>query len=226
MKRQNNITPQLIRMWEKSLDPWGAKDRQSRFIYANPAFYQLLDLSENFDIRGLSISEFPSPMSEYKETFYHQDQKVIQTMQRVTSMETHPFGKQKVKQTYLCDKNPLCDDNGDCIGISFHMYKAQNFSTNYYYDKTIPVTLEFTPPSDILTNIEWEIIFLTLCLLDEENISRELMIKTEDVINHIQSIYQKFNLPGHIELRDFCKEQKFDRYIPEKFVTVGSRELN
>ncbi|WP_339385121.1 helix-turn-helix transcriptional regulator [Xenorhabdus japonica] len=160
------------------------------------------------------------------EKFNHQEQKVIQAMQRVTSMETHLFGKNKVKQIYLCDKCPLFDDNGDCIGITFHMYKTPSFSTSYYYDKATPATLEFTPPDNILTQIEWEILFLILCSLNEKNIGKELMISTEYVVNYIQSIYQKFNISRDTDLRSFCKEQKFDSYIPERFVTIGSRELN
>ncbi|MDC9595964.1 PAS domain-containing protein [Xenorhabdus anantnagensis] len=226
MKKSNNITPQLVHMWEKSIDPWGAKDHQSRFIYANPAFYQLLNLPENFDIIGCNIGQLPSPITEYEEKFHHQEQKVIQTMQRVTSMETHLFGKNKIKQAYLCDKYPLLDDNGDCIGITFHMYKMPNFSTSYYYEKANSATLEFTPPDNILTQIEREILFLILCSLDEKNIGKELMVSTEDVVNHIQSIYQKFNILRDTDLKCFCRKQKLDSYIPERFITVGSREIN
>ncbi|KAA1175558.1 PAS domain-containing protein [Photorhabdus heterorhabditis] len=221
----SNITPQLILMWERSDEPWGAKDLQSRFIYANPVFYQLLNLPKDFDITGLSTEELPSPIAKYADEFQRQDQKALQTMQRVTSLETHQFAENEAKQTYLCDKFPLCDDNGDCMGIIFHMHKTQDFSVSYYYEKTSPKTLEFMPPNDILTQTEWEILFLTLRSLDEESISKELMISTEEVVNYIQSIYQKFNLPRHIELADFCKENKFDHHIPERFVTVGSREL-
>nr|WP_315903385.1 LuxR C-terminal-related transcriptional regulator [Photorhabdus kleinii] len=104
-------------------------------------------------------------------------------------------------------------------------YKPQNFSTAYYYEKTSPATLEFIPPNDTLTQLEWEVLFLTLRSWDEEKISEELMISSEDVVNHIQSIYQKFNLPLHAELKDFCKENKLDLYVPERFVTVGNKEL-
>ncbi|WP_350305189.1 PAS domain-containing protein [Photorhabdus viridis] len=44
----NNIDPQLIHLWESSHEPWGVKALQSKFIYANPAFYQLLNLPEDF----------------------------------------------------------------------------------------------------------------------------------------------------------------------------------
>uniref|UniRef100_UPI0036D905CB PAS domain-containing protein n=1 Tax=Photorhabdus sp. RM322S TaxID=3342825 RepID=UPI0036D905CB len=225
-KNPSNITPQLTQMWDRSNEPWAAKDLQSRFIYANSAFYQLLNLPEDFDIIGLSADELPLPIAKCAEEFYRQDQKAIQTMQRVTSLETHLLGEHKVKQTYLCDKYPLCDEKGDCMGIILHMYKTQDFSVSSYYEKTSPSTLQFIPPNNILTQTEWEIIFLTLRSQDEESISKELMISTEDVINHIQSIYQKFNLPLHMELEDFCKKNNYHLYVPERFFTVGSRELS
>nr|WP_315903386.1 PAS domain-containing protein [Photorhabdus kleinii] len=90
--KPNHITPQLTLMWDKSDEPWGARDRESRFIYANPAFYQRLNLPEDFNIIGLSMGELPSSIAEYAEEFHRQDQKAIQTMQRVTSLETHQLG--------------------------------------------------------------------------------------------------------------------------------------
>ncbi|MCW7550496.1 PAS domain-containing protein [Photorhabdus sp. APURE] len=224
-RKMPNITPQLINMWKRSNEPWGAKDCQSKFIYANAAFYQLINLPEDFDIIGLSMGELPSPIAEYAEELHRQDQKAIQTMQRVTSLETHQFGENNVKQTYICDKFPLFDENNDCIGIFFHMYKAQDFSVSYYYERTSPSTLEFIPPNNILTQTEWEVLFLTLRLQDEESIGKELMVSTEDVVDHIQSIYQKFNLPLHTELSDFCKKNNYHLYIPERFITIGSKEL-
>ncbi|EYU13426.1 PAS domain-containing protein [Photorhabdus aegyptia] len=224
-RKMPNIAPQLINMWKKSNEPWGAKDCQSRFIYANPAFYQLLNLPEDFDIIGYSMGELPSPIAEYAEEFHHQEQKAIRTMQRVTSLEAHQFGESNVKQTYICDKFPLFDENNDCIGIFFHMYKTQDFSVSYYYERTSPSILEFIPPNNILTQTEWEVLFLTLRTQDEENIGKELMMSTEDVVDHIQSIYHKFNLPLHTELSDFCKKNSYHLYIPERFVTIGSKEL-
>ncbi|MCW7547757.1 PAS domain-containing protein [Photorhabdus sp. APURE] len=153
--KPSHITPQLTLMWDKSNEPWEARARQSRFIYANPASYQLHNLPEDFDIIELSMGELPSPIGEHAEEFDHQDQKAIQTMQRATSLETHKFSEHKVKQTYICDKFLLC----------------------------------------------------------------------EDVVNHIQSIYQKFNLSPQIELSDFCKKNNCHLYIPERFLTIGSREL-
>ncbi|ETS30243.1 hypothetical protein PTE_03582, partial [Photorhabdus khanii NC19] len=40
-----------------------------------------------------------------------------------------------------------------------------------------------------------------------ESISEELMISTDDVVNHIQSIYRKFDLPLHAELNDLLQRK-------------------
>ncbi|WP_192903263.1 hypothetical protein [Photorhabdus khanii] len=53
-KKTSNITRQLTQTWERNDKPWGTKVLQSRFIYANPAFYQLFNLPEDFDIIGLN----------------------------------------------------------------------------------------------------------------------------------------------------------------------------
>ncbi|ERT10336.1 hypothetical protein [Photorhabdus temperata] len=53
-KKSRNITPQLTKTWERDDKPWGAKNLQSRFIYANPAFYQLLNLPKDLDMIGLN----------------------------------------------------------------------------------------------------------------------------------------------------------------------------
>ncbi|MCA6220013.1 hypothetical protein [Photorhabdus antumapuensis] len=71
--KQNNITPQLVYMWEKSHDLWRAKYCQPKFIYANPVFYQRLNLSESSDITELSTNELPSPIAEYEDSRYFID---------------------------------------------------------------------------------------------------------------------------------------------------------
>ncbi|TNH41447.1 LuxR family transcriptional regulator, partial [Photorhabdus luminescens subsp. sonorensis] len=34
-----------------------------------------------------------------------------------------------------------------------------------------------------------------------------------------------FNLPPETELADFCKKNNYHLYIPERFLTIGSKEL-
>ncbi|KMW74916.1 hypothetical protein TI10_04005 [Photorhabdus luminescens subsp. luminescens] len=66
--KKNNITPQLVYLWKKNHNLWGAKHCQSKFIYANSFFCQPLNLSENFDITELSASELPAPITEYEDS--------------------------------------------------------------------------------------------------------------------------------------------------------------
>ncbi|MER2471430.1 hypothetical protein [Photorhabdus laumondii] len=66
--KQNNITPQLVYMWENSHDLWETKHCRSTFIYANPFFCQRLNLSENSDIIEFSASELPLPIAKYEDS--------------------------------------------------------------------------------------------------------------------------------------------------------------
>ncbi|PQQ36909.1 hypothetical protein C6H65_22525 [Photorhabdus luminescens] len=66
--KQNNITPQLVYLREKNYNLWEAKHCQPKSIYANPFFYQQLNLSKNSDITELSASELPAPITEDKDS--------------------------------------------------------------------------------------------------------------------------------------------------------------
>ncbi|MCW7548930.1 hypothetical protein OO184_13545 [Photorhabdus sp. APURE] len=66
--KKNNTTPQLVYLWGKSHNLWGAKHCQPKFIYANPFSCQQLNLSENSDITELSASELPAPITEYEDS--------------------------------------------------------------------------------------------------------------------------------------------------------------
>ncbi|WP_445497025.1 hypothetical protein [Photorhabdus sp. SF281] len=63
-KKPSNITLQLTQTWEKSDKLWGAKDLQSRFIYANPAFYQLLNPRQPHECSNKKQSEWYSSYSD------------------------------------------------------------------------------------------------------------------------------------------------------------------
>lgn len=42
----------LIRFWENSSEPWGVKDNQSRYVYANNRLHRLLALPDKFNMEG------------------------------------------------------------------------------------------------------------------------------------------------------------------------------
>ncbi|WP_166306865.1 hypothetical protein [Photorhabdus cinerea] len=129
--KSNNITMKLIFMQKKSHNPCETKSCQSEFIYDNSTFYQKLDLLKDPNITGFSMGELTSHIAKYEEEYYRQSQKVIQTISRVTSLNTHSFEKNKTKQTCTRYEYSLCNDHDRCIGTTLQMYKALKFSVSY-----------------------------------------------------------------------------------------------
>ncbi|EEQ12841.1 LuxR family transcription regulatory protein, partial [Yersinia frederiksenii ATCC 33641] len=81
----------LIRFWEHSSEPWGIKDNQSKFIYANNRFNKLLDLPDKYNVEGRSDGELPTPISEFEVEFQEHDRKVELLQDRITSVEVHEW---------------------------------------------------------------------------------------------------------------------------------------
>lgn len=83
----------MIRFWEVSQEPWGAKDATSTFIYANGAYCRLLGLPAGYDVSGRLDGELPASTARFQEQFQAHDRKVEAMQDRVTSIEIHPFEK-------------------------------------------------------------------------------------------------------------------------------------
>jgi hypothetical protein len=60
------IVDALINFWEISNEPWGAKDINSKFIYANKKYNELLALPKGYDVAGHYDGELPSPTSNFQ----------------------------------------------------------------------------------------------------------------------------------------------------------------
>ncbi|OCQ51129.1 PAS fold protein [Photorhabdus australis subsp. thailandensis] len=106
MKNKLTISPQVINTMQQSNDPWGIKDKNSCFIYANQAFKYLQNFSNSFEYEGLYDDELPWDGAEFAKEFIAHDQHVMTKEQRVCSLETHVFGKEQILSSYFL-KKPL-----------------------------------------------------------------------------------------------------------------------
>lgn len=77
----------LIRFWENSSEPWGVKDNQSRYVYANNRLHRLLALPDKFNMEGRTDGELPTPISEFQPEYQEHDRKVKLLQDRITSIE-------------------------------------------------------------------------------------------------------------------------------------------
>lgn len=221
MKKNNAISLQVINTMAISNEPWGIKDSSSNFIYGNPATKKFIhNFKESFDYEGLYDHELPWDGAEFAKEFIIHDKNVMAKGERVCSLETHVFGQGQTLSSYFCEKLPLYHNNGNCMGIMYHMWQAKEYSLTYlyqYYDK-LPSSILLQPPSDLFTPREWDVIFLFLQKQFRKQIGEILHIAYREVEEHMARIYRKIGIHSSQQLEEYCRANNFNHYIPERFL--------
>ncbi|MCA6219620.1 helix-turn-helix transcriptional regulator [Photorhabdus antumapuensis] len=213
----SQITPQLINMWDKSHESWFVKDKNLRFIYANKVFIKLSKLPEDFDVMGYTAKELPTPFHYLAHLFEKHDCKVLQSMQRISSIGAHLQSDSQQLKPYFCEKYPLMDENDQCIGIICHIREINHFSVHHYIRNDTTMSVKLRPPNNILTEKEWIVIFLFCRGISNRGIANEMKISCRTLQGHFQSIYEKLSIGSIIELKLFCGKNNYDLYIPPKY---------
>nr|WP_322887887.1 PAS domain-containing protein [Yersinia rochesterensis] len=130
----------LIHFFALSSEPWGAKDNQSKFIYANDKYKSLLALLNKFFVEGRFDGELPAPTAEFQTDFQQHDRKVELLQDRITSIEIHAFDGQSYFQAWFFDKYPLIDKDGVSQGTIFHGRPVDNLLLKNLYKIKIPTS--------------------------------------------------------------------------------------
>ncbi|MFQ6251485.1 helix-turn-helix transcriptional regulator [Yersinia enterocolitica] len=207
----------MIRFWEHSSEPWMVRDNHSRVIYSNARHHKLLGLSEKYNLEGRLDSELPSPTAAFQMEFQAHDRKVELSQERITSVEIHEWDGLSYLKPNFCDKYPLIDDNGVSQGIIFHVRPVEDIILSRLTKITIPTSLIFTPPSDLFTKREWEVLFYTLHSFSSKDIARKLHLSPRSISNIIQNIYRKAGVSSKRQIVDYCYENKISNYVPQSF---------
>lgn len=208
----------MIPSWEDLDLPWGAKDLESRFIYANAAYKRLLGLPEHFDVEGRYDSEMPAPTSDFAEQFQIHDRIVEADRMRKASLEINEFGPEKELSAYFFDKFPLYDpQKKHVLGTIFMGRKAVHLTTDFYLNGGRPNSIILNKPSDAFTDTQWDIVFLLIQRYSQKEIAMRLNMTPKTVNNHISSIYAKVNVTNHLQFIDYIKNNGWTNYVPEKY---------
>ncbi|AJJ24204.1 helix-turn-helix transcriptional regulator [Yersinia enterocolitica] len=207
----------LIRFWERSSEPWGARDNQSRFIYSNDRHHKLLGLSDKYNLEGRLDSELPSPTAAFQMEFQAHDRKVELSQERITSVEIHEWDGLSYLKPNFCDKYPLIDESGVSQGIIFHVRPVEDIILSRLTKIKAPTSLTFTPPSKLFTKREWEVLFYILHSYSSKDIAKKLHISPRTVSNITQSVYRKVGVSNKRQIVDYCYENKINNYVPQSF---------
>lgn len=217
----------LIFCWEQLNEPCGVKNLRSQFVYANPAYLKLLGLSTDFDISGLLDSEIPVPTAEFANQFQIHDRLVEREKQRKSSLEIHPYGKDRILDVFFFDKFPFFNDGGSVVGTFFHARHAKHLSMDFYINPEISgVSLVLSKPSDNFSDVEWDVTFLLLQNHTQKEIGA-LLFKSVGYINNIvNNIYTKCGVHNIHQFRDLSKHRGWINYVPEKFLVNRHTIIN
>ncbi|MGN2051406.1 helix-turn-helix transcriptional regulator, partial [Yersinia enterocolitica] len=196
----------LIRFWENSSEPWGVKDNQSRYVYANNRLHRLLALPDKFNMEGRTDGELPTPIAEFELEFQEHDCKVKLLQDRITSVEIHAWDGRSYYQPYFVDKYPLMDENGISQGVICHGRPVEDIILTHLNKIKVPTSLILTPPSDLFTKREWEVLFYILHSFSSMEVATKLHLSSRTIDNITQKIYKKIGISGRQQLVDYCYE--------------------
>ena len=207
----------LIRFWEHSSEPWVVRDNQSRFVYSNPRNHKLLGLPDKYSLEGRLDGEMPTPMAEFQDEWQEHDRKVELLQDRITTVEVHVWDGGAHLQPYLCDKYPLIDGYGVSQGVICHVRPVQDIILTRLNKIKVPTSLIFTPPSELFTKREWEVLFYILHAFSSKEIAKKIHLSPRTVCNITQNIYRKAGVISKKQVIEYCYENKINNYVPQSF---------
>ncbi|MER2471448.1 helix-turn-helix transcriptional regulator [Photorhabdus laumondii] len=217
------ISSQVINTMEQSNEPWGIKDKNSCFIYANQACKHVQNISSSFDYEGLYDYDLPWNGAEFAKEYMIHDKIVMEKEERMCSLITHVHGKEQILSSYFFEKNPLYHEDGSCIGTIYHGWQAQDFSFTQLFHGKLPASIMFQPPTDLFTQREWDVIFLMLQKYSSKQSGKVLNISYRTVETHISRIYGRIGVHSSDQLEEYCRTHDYHLYMPKKFIHPKNR---
>ncbi|WP_341664268.1 LuxR C-terminal-related transcriptional regulator [Vibrio sp.] len=212
------LSSDLIAFWESFDWPCGLKDPNYRFVYINPAYRRMQNLSKSFDIEGRLDGELPTETHEFQDAFQAHDQLVIDTNETKSSIEIHPFGKNKLLEGWIFHKKPFYIKD-KFIGVFFWAEPARKFDTDIFTTfGSKPISITLNPPTSILTDREWEVLYFLLKGDNTKTIAIQLALQVNTVRKYLDSIRSKLGVFSQKQAIDYCKSNGWDRYVPSKYI--------
>ncbi|MFZ1180571.1 MAG: LuxR C-terminal-related transcriptional regulator [Herbaspirillum sp.] len=214
----------LIYLTENSAEVWGAKDTNSRFLYANQAFLELHRLPRDFKIEGLLDGELPHPIAEFEKELQAHDRLVEVTKEMKQSLEIHPFGKDQVLSAYYGDKFPLLNENKEVIGTILHGYPARNLRLDG--DRTDSRSFIFGMPDDTLSKKEWDFVYFVTRGYSTKEIARRSGVSPGTIVSRQNSVFNKLGIDTLAQLKQMVIANGWDCYIPADQLHRGHTMLS
>ncbi|AHF78144.1 Putative transcriptional regulator, PAS and GerEdomains, LuxR family [Sodalis praecaptivus] len=211
----------LIALMEHSKIPFAIKDKESRVQYINDACKKWLNLPKLFDFEGRRDDEFPHPIAAFAAEFQAQDRKAEKDKGAAEVIITSYFGRDCILEPYYSPKFPIHNSEGEVIGSLLYQRKFSFISIGQFFNALKPSVITLTPPVDLFTERELEIIFYAIQRIPAKEIAPKLYISHRTVENRLLRIYEKISVNSVNGLIDYCHHVGLNNYVPKKLLREG-----
>ncbi|ECH2288275.1 PAS domain-containing protein [Yersinia pestis] len=214
------VPKEIIFFFEKSNEPWGIKDKESRYVYANKAYFDFLGvpMEKRNKIHFKSYDFIPS-LKPLIEGLVSHDQEVMNTGVRYEAVGTLLINGQY--RTFLFEKWPRYSKSGEINGTIFHLKPFELISMSYFIDKPFYGKATYSPPTEIFSPREWDVLFLLFRRIEKRQISKILKLRETSVRNLISRLFLRTGTSGREELLNYGFREGWHLYIPPRFAEIG-----
>lgn len=214
------VPKEVIFFFEKSNEPWGIKDTESRYVYANKAYFDFLGVpNEKRNRIHLKSYDFIPSLQPLIQGLVSHDQEVMNTGERYEAVGTLFINGNY--RTFLFEKWPRFSSTGKVNGTIFHLKPFEQISMSYFIDKPFYGKATYYPPTNIFSRREWDVLFLLFRRVDKKQISKILKLKETSVRNLISRLFLRTGIAGKEELLSYGFREGWHLYIPPRFAEVG-----
>lgn len=214
----NEILISLKSFWDISSEPWVVKDESERYLYANHAYLDFLQLPKDTNVMGKMDSELECGL--FLKPFQLEGRWLLdeKSQERSSFLCILKNSNQDVYSGLIFDKFPLIDSALNIMGAAFHGKRPHRVTASDLFSQHPLPRLHFGYPKDEFTESEWDIVFLLFESVSRKEIASKLNKSLSTVNNKIQSIYDKTGVSSCSELLAYCKVRHFDTFIPPHFL--------
>lgn len=114
--KREDISLQIIHMFESNSNPCHIRDDEYRYVYINQAMFDLLDLSESFNISGERLSDITHWSYIFADDFCRYDEMVMVKNFTISLLVSSTFGWENTIQPFIFDVRPFFDNFGNVVG--------------------------------------------------------------------------------------------------------------
>lgn len=219
-KNEKILNTTLINFMKNNSENWAIKDEQSRYIFINNSALTYYNIPLDFDYYGCTDTDLPHPGAELAAQFRINDKKILNDGISMVEVETHIYGKNRRLEPHLCEKSPLLDHDGNCIGI---VCRGQTIRNGFYLHHLLLNNNKDTHFSGDhpFSEKELNVIYFLLQGCSSKETAKKLALSHRTIESRLQNIYQKLNINCSAQLKQYCISCGLNNYLPENLIRPG-----